>query len=205
MSRGRATRRPSTTRRISCRASPAPGALPPLDAGVPAARRRGDRPSGGGVPAHRPGRLQAPDRRADPRRHRHADGLRPRPPPLRAGGRTRGDRRDHASGCGGRAPACCWRRTTTSASPTTSPQRQMEYEHHGDRLGAPPATLRPVHPFADEGARRARAQHVGTAARRRRGHQGDRAADRDPRSRHRRDCSTTSPRSTSTRTCRTTN
>ena len=40
---------------------------------------------------------------------------------VRTGGRARGDRRDHASGSSGRAPACCWRRTTTSASPTTSP------------------------------------------------------------------------------------
>ena len=70
------------------------GTLPPVDAGLPGARGRGDRPSGGRVPAHRPGRLQAADRRADPRRHRHPDGLRARPPPVRAGSRTRGDRRD---------------------------------------------------------------------------------------------------------------
>ena len=65
-------------------------------------------------------------------------------------------------------------------------------------------TLQPVHPLADEGARRAGAQQVGTAARGRRGHQGDRAADRHPRPRQPRGCSTTSPPSTSTRTFRTT-
>ena len=36
-------------------------------------------------------------------------------------------------------------------------------------------TLRPVHPLTDAGARCARSQHLGAAARRRRGHQGDRA------------------------------
>ena len=50
--------------------------------------------------------------------------------------------------------------------------------------GAASATFQPVHPLPDAGARRARAQHLGAAARRRRGHQGDRTADRDPRPRH---------------------
>ena len=70
--------------------------------------------------------------------------------------------------------------------------------------GPPPTAVQPVHPLADEGARRAGAQQVGPAARRGRGHQGDRAADRVPgpgqaaaaRQRHH--------ASTSTRTCRTT-
>ena len=48
--------------------------------------------------------------------------------------------------------------------------------------GATPTALRPVHPLADEGARRAGAQHVGASARRRR---GDRS-----RSRRSPDCAT---------------
>ena len=39
---------------------------------------------------------------------------------VRAGGRTRRRSPRSPSGCSGRAPACCWRRITTSASPTTS-------------------------------------------------------------------------------------
>ena len=62
-------------------------------------------------------------------------------------------------------------------------QRQMEYEHHGDRLVPAPTTLQPVHPLADAGTRRARSQHLGAATRRRRRHQGHRATDRHPRPR----------------------
>ena len=70
------------------------GAVPPLDAGLSGVAPGSDRPPRRGVSAHRPGRLPAADRRADPRRHRHPDGVRPRPPLVRAGSRTRGNRRD---------------------------------------------------------------------------------------------------------------
>ena len=63
---------------------------------------------------------QAADRRADPRRHRHADGVRARPPAVRARGLARRRSRRSARGSSARAPACSWRRTTMSASPTTS-------------------------------------------------------------------------------------
>ncbi len=45
---------------------------------------------------------------------------------------------------------------------------------------APPTAIRSVHAVADESTRCARPQHVGAAARRRRGHQGDRTANRVP-------------------------
>ena len=146
-------------------------------------RRRGDRPSGRRVPAHRPGRVQAADRRADPGRHRHADGVRARPPRLRAGGRAGGNRRHPGVARSAKAPACCWRRTTTSASPTTSTQRQMEYLHHGDALV--PRQQR----FGQYTRSLMKALDVpvlnmwGFGPRVVRGHQPDRAADRLPRSR----------------------
>ena len=68
------------------------GTVPPLDAQLPEHRRRGHRSPGRRVPADRPGGLQAADRRAGPGRHRHADGVRPRSPRFRAGGRTGGSR-----------------------------------------------------------------------------------------------------------------
>ena len=57
-------------------------------------RRRNDGPSCRGLPAHRPGRIQAADRRTHSRRHRHPDGVRPRPYRRRTGGGAGGDRRD---------------------------------------------------------------------------------------------------------------
>ena len=59
-------------------------------------------------------------------------------------------------------------------------QRQMEFQHHGDPLGATPAAVRSVHAVPHEGPRCARPQHVGAAARRRRRHQRDRTADGIP-------------------------
>ena len=118
---GRPTRRPNTTRRNFLQ-----GIAGTLELfhrstlGFQETRRGGHRTPGRRLPAHRPGRLQAADRRTDPGRHRHADGVRPRPPAVRTGGRAGGDRGDHASGSSAKAPACCSRRTTTSASPTTS-------------------------------------------------------------------------------------
>ena len=97
-----------------------PGTFPPLRPGFPGSGRRSHRAPGRGLPADRPGRLQAPDRRADPRRHRHPDGLRPRPH-ARRNRKPRPKRSaPSGSGCNEKAPACCWPRITTSASPTIS-------------------------------------------------------------------------------------
>ncbi len=158
------------------------GALPPLRPGVPGARRGGHRAPGRGLPAHRPGRLQAADRRTDPGRHRHPDGVRSRPSALRTGSRARGDRGDHRvaqarghlSAAGAPPRRRLHRRLRPAPGRIRTPRRPPR---------AAPAALQPVHPLADEGARRARAQHLGAAARRRRRHQGDRAADRLPRPR----------------------
>ena len=78
------------------------GALSPLDARVPAAGWRSHRPSRRGFPAHRPGRLHAADRRAHPRRHRHADGVRARPHSVRTRGRARRGRRHPRVAAAGR-------------------------------------------------------------------------------------------------------
>ena len=160
------------------------GAVPSLRAGVPGPGRRGDRPPGRGVPARRPGRLRPTHRRAHPRRHRHPDGVRPRPPHLRAGGRTGRDRGDSQTGCAAKEPACCSRRTTTSASPTTSPsarwstnttatvcvprrQRFSQYTRSLMRgLDVPIHNTWGLRPAAVDGI------------------EGDRAADRHPRPRH---------------------
>ena len=118
---GRATRRPSGTRRTSCRASPARwscSTAPPWPS----------RSSSGEATGHPVAVFQRIDQAGyrlpideriladtDTLMVFGLDHLR-----LRAGGRAGGDRRDHASGSSARAPACCWRRTTTSASPTTT-------------------------------------------------------------------------------------
>ena len=73
-------------------------AVPPLDPQLPEDRRRNNGPSGRRLPAHRPGRLQAADRRTHSGRHRHPDGVRTRPSALRAGGGAGGDRRASANG-----------------------------------------------------------------------------------------------------------
>ena len=94
------------------------GAVPPLYAGVSGAGRRSHRSSRRGLPTHRPGRLQAADRRTGPGRHRHPDGVRARPHARRSSRPRRRRSTRSANGCSGKAPACCWRRITTSASPT---------------------------------------------------------------------------------------
>ncbi len=67
------------------------------------------------------------------------------------------------------------RRLRTASGRVRTPRRPA---------GPAPATLRPVHPIADEGTRCACSQHLGVAARRCRGHQGDRTTQRHPRPRH---------------------
>ena len=141
------------------------GAVPPLDARLP-----------GSSPSAATGHPVAVFQRIDQAGYhlpiderilddmRHPDGVRPRPSASGPGGRRRrGDRGDPRSGCSARAPACCWRRTTTSAFTDDYAQRQMEYLHHGDPLVPAPAAIQPVHPLADAGARRAGAQQLGTA------------------------------------------
>ena len=83
--------------------------------------------------------------------------------------------RGHLSAAGAPSRRRLHRRLRPAADRVPTPRRPAR---------PPPATFRPIHPLADEGARCARAQQVGAAARRRRGHQGDRAAHRLPRPRH---------------------
>ena len=86
----------------------------------PGTGRRSHRPPGRRLPAHRPGGVQAADRRADPRRHRHPDGVRARPHPVASKKPHPRRSAPSGSGCSEKAPACCWPRITTSASPTIS-------------------------------------------------------------------------------------
>ena len=79
----------------------------------------GHRAPGGGLPTHRPSRLQAPDRRTGIGRHRHAHGVRSRPSALRTRSRPRRDRGDHR--VAEREGACLLLAPITmSASPTTT-------------------------------------------------------------------------------------
>ena len=96
--------------------------------------RGGHRAPGARVPARRSGRPHAADRRAHPRRQRHADGVRPRPHGHRAGGRAGGDRGGAAVPRARRhlpRPRAASRRR---ASRRISKERAMEYAHHGDAL-----------------------------------------------------------------------
>ena len=158
------------------------GTVPPLRPGVPGAGRGGHRAPSGGLPAHRPSRLQAPDRRTGAGRHRHAHGVRPRPSARRTRSRPRRDRGDH------RVAQTRGHLSASGAPPRRRLHRRLRPAPDGVRTprrppGPAPATLQPVHPLADAGTRRARSQHLGAATRRRRRHQGNRATDRHPRPR----------------------
>ena len=151
------------------------GAVPPLHARLPEGGGRGDRPSGRRVPAHRPGRLPAADRRADPGGHRHPAGVRAGPSRLRAGGLGGGDRGHPGVAQAGRylpvdrpAPRRRLHRRHAAAPDGVQASRR--------RAGAAAAAVRPVHPVADEGARRAGHESVRAAARRGQRHQADHAA-----------------------------
>ena len=177
---GRATRRRSTS------ASPFPAgyrgyarAVSSLYAELSRTRGRGDRPPGRRIPAHRPGRLQAADRRADSRRHRYAlvFGL------------------DHILSEQEAAPeeiaaieewlkregTCLLLAPHHDVGFTDDfAQRQMEFHHHGDplvprqqRFGQYTRSLMKALDVPGP-------QHVGTATRGCRGHQGDRTPDRVP-------------------------
>ena len=87
---------------------------------VPAARHRGHRPRGAGVPARRSGRLPASTRRARPRRRRHAAGVRARSPVDGTGSVSRRDRGGETMARAAKATCSFLDRTTTSASPPTS-------------------------------------------------------------------------------------
>ncbi len=182
MSCGRATRRRSMTRRTSCRASQArwnsSTALPWRSRNWPR------RPPGtqGSLPAHRPSRLQTPDRRTGAGRHRHAHGVRSRPSARRPRSRPRRDRGDH------RVAQKRGHLSASGAPPRRRLHRRLQPAPDGVRTpprppGPSPTTLQPVHPLADAGTRRARSQHLGAATRRSRRHQGNRATDRHPRPR----------------------
>ena len=116
----------------------------------------------------------------DPRGHGHADGLRPGPPRLRAGGRAGGNRRHPGVARAGRhlpAPGAASRRRLHRRHEAAPDGVQASRR----RARAAPAALRPVHALADERARSARAQSVRAPARRRAGDRSDRAAHRSTR------------------------
>ena len=130
------------------------GAVPSVHARLPEGGGGGDRSSGRRVPAHRPGRLPAADRRADPGGHRYAAGLRAGPSRLGAGGVGGGDRGD---------PGVAQARGHLPAD-RPAPRRRLHGRHAAApdgvqasrrRAGAEAAAVRPVHPVPDEGARRA--------------------------------------------------
>ena len=137
------------------------------------------RPSRRRLPAHRPGGLPAADRRADPRRHRHPDGVRPRPPPV---GTRGGSRRKSA-------PFGDWlQREGTCLLLGPPPRRRLHRRLRTASNGIPPsrrparpapAAVRSIHPLPDERPSTCPCTTVGAASGRRRGHRGDRAADRD--------------------------
>ena len=93
----------------------------------------GHRAPGGGLPAHRPGRLQAPDRRTRARRHRHADGVRSRPSAVEqeATPEEIAAIREWLK----REGTCLLLAPHHDVGFTDDfAQRQMEYGHHGDPL-----------------------------------------------------------------------
>ena len=63
-------------------------------------------------------------------------------------------------GSSAKTPACCSRRTTTSASRATCSNGRWNISTTATTRAAP-AALQPVHPLAHEGAGRAGAQHLG--------------------------------------------
>ena len=92
-----------------------------------------DRASGGRVPAHRPGGLQAPDRRAGPRGHGHVDGLRPGPPVSEQ--EAEPGEIDAIREWLEREGTCLLLAPHHDVGFTDDmEQRQMEYKHHGDEL-----------------------------------------------------------------------
>ena len=134
----------STTRRTSCRASQAPwncSTAPPW-----LFRNWPRRPPGiqWRLPAHRPSRLQAPDRRTRAGRHRHAHGVRSRPSALRTRSRPRRDRGDHRmaqkrghlSASGAPPRRRLHRRLQPAPGRVRTPRRPP---------GPSPTTLQPIH------------------------------------------------------------
>ena len=63
-------------------------------------------------------------------------------------------------------------------------ERAMEYAHHGDALCPPAAAIWKIHPVTDEGTRRSGRKPIWASSGGREGHDDDRPAERQPRSRH---------------------
>ena len=121
------------------------GALPPFHPGVPGAGRGSHRAPRGRLPAHRPSRLQAADRRTRAGRHRHAHGVRPRPSAVRTRSRTRRDRGDHRMAqqrrhlpAAGAPPRCrLHRRLCPAADRIRTPRRPRSSLANNDSASTP--------------------------------------------------------------------